>query len=587
MTARQSNIILLGIVAAILLAFASVALLGERMTAVAWMGDFFLTALKMVVVPLVLCSIIVGISGLGDIRRVGRVGVATLIYFGLTTSGAVLLGLILVNIFRPGVGLAAQAGEAATVRSLVDVAAAQERFKASLAFDETGDAQGEYGFLGDLLAGGGPLARDGWTQPDPSAPAVWHKGRHRFQAVLPGREPGNVATGDRRAPGDPRVGAVRAQNAWAVVAWPAEPDGSGSHVFYVNQAGEPWLLPDGWDGRGSAALFRPGAKLPSGVALDRKRRESIEAKRAMRVTDIVLSFVSTNIIKALAEMDVLPIIVFGLLFGALLTTIGDKGRPVIEFFDGANEAIMKLVALIMWIAPLGIFGLVAAKFGESKDLGAELARIGWYITTVLVGLAIHGGVVLPTLLWVFGRRNPLQFAVGMGKALLTAFSTASSSATLPLTIECAIDANRVSKRAVLFVVPIGATVNMNGTALYESVAAMFIAQAYGIPLGLGDQALIFVTATLAAVGAAGIPEAGLFTMVLVLKAVGLPLEGIALLLVVDWFLDRCRTTVNVWEDGIAAAIIDRMTGVGAEEPDLDAVLPRGPGMNPPTPAPGT
>jgi len=283
----------------------------------------------------------------------------------------------------------------------------------------------------------------------------------------------------------------------------------------------------------------------------------------------------------------MPAAVFGLLFGALLTTIGDKGRPVIEFFDGANEAIMKLVALIMWIAPLGIFGLVAAKFGESKDLGAELARIGWYITTVLVGLAIHGGVVLPTLLWVFGRRNPLQFAVGMGKALLTAFSTASSSATLPLTIECAIDANRVSKRAVLFVVPIGATVNMNGTALYESVAAMFIAQAYGIPLGLGDQALIFVTATLAAVGAAGIPEAGLFTMVLVLKAVGLPLEGIALLLVVDWFLDRCRTTVNVWEDGIAAAIIDRMTGVGAEEPDLDAVLPRGPGMNPPTPAPGT
>jgi Na+/H+-dicarboxylate symporter len=185
---------------------------------------------------------------------------------------------------------------------------------------------------------------------------------------------------------------------------------------------------------------------------------------------------------------------------------------------------------------------------------------------VIVGLLIHGGIVLPLILVLITGRNPFRYVLGMGKALLTAFSTASSSATLPITIECATVENRVSRRSALFVLPVGATVNMDGTALYESVAAIFIAQAYGIELGIGQQAMIFITATLAAVGAAGIPEAGLFTMVLVLKAVGLPLEGIALLLVIDWFLDRCRTTINVWGDSVGAAVIERLDQPGGGAP---------------------
>ncbi len=152
----------------------------------------------------------------------------------------------------------------------------------------------------------------------------------------------------------------------------------------------------------------------------------------------------------------------------------------------------------------------------------------------------------------------MHYFKNASEAILTAFSTASSSATLPVTIECAEKNNRVSRKASLFVLPLGATVNMNGTAMYESVAAIFIAQVFGIDLGFTGQAVIFLTATLAAVGAAGIPEAGLVTMVMVLQAVGLPLEGVGMLLAIDWFLDRCRTAINVWGDSVGAAVIDSL-----------------------------
>ena len=153
----------------------------------------------------------------------------------------------------------------------------------------------------------------------------------------------------------------------------------------------------------------------------------------------------------------------------------------------------------------------------------------------------------------------------MSSALTTALSTASSAATLPLTIECVEEENKISRRTTLFVIPLGATVNMNGTALYESIAAIFIAQMVGIHLGLGEQTLVFLTATLAAIGAAGIPEAGLVTMVIVLQAVGLPLEGIGMLLSIDWFLDRLRTSINVWGDSIGAAVVDRLEENYVEE----------------------
>jgi Na+/H+-dicarboxylate symporter len=188
----------------------------------------------------------------------------------------------------------------------------------------------------------------------------------------------------------------------------------------------------------------------------------------------------------------------------------------------------------------------------------ELLAIGKYSFTVVLGLAIHGLIALPFILFFIGRRNPVKYAEGMGTALLNAFSTASSSATLPLTMEGVEQENGISKRTSSFVLPLGATINMDGTALYEAVAAMFIAQVYGITLGPVQQTVIFLTATLAAIGAAGIPEAGLVTMVIVLKAVDLPIEGIGLILTIDWLLDRFRTTVNVWGDSVGAGVIETL-----------------------------
>jgi Na+/H+-dicarboxylate symporter len=214
----------------------------------------------------------------------------------------------------------------------------------------------------------------------------------------------------------------------------------------------------------------------------------------------------------------------------------------------------------MLTAPFGVFALVAAKVGGTADLQGELTRLGGYIGVVVGGLAFHALVVLPVILFVFGRRNPLQYAKGMASALMTAFSTASSAAALPVTMEGVTEENGVDKKTAEFVLPLGATVNMDGTALYEAVAVIFIAQSYGIELDLVSYAIICVTATLAAIGAAAIPEAGLTTMVMVLMAVGIPVDGIGLILAIDWFLDRCRTTVNVWGDAVGCAVVERVGG---------------------------
>ena len=184
----------------------------------------------------------------------------------------------------------------------------------------------------------------------------------------------------------------------------------------------------------------------------------------------------------------------------------------------------------------------------------EITKVGWYIFTIIFALFIHF-LFLSGLLVVIAKRGK-NYLISMLRALVTAFGTASSTATLPLTMECAIEAG-LKKRVVKFVLPLGATVNMDGTALYESVAVMFIAQAYGYDMSFFQQTIIFITATLAAIGAAGIPQAGLVTMALVLSAVGLPLEGVGLILAVDWFLDRIRTAINVWGDSVGAAVIEK------------------------------
>jgi len=223
---------------------------------------------------------------------------------------------------------------------------------------------------------------------------------------------------------------------------------------------------------------------------------------------------------------------------------------------------------VIALAPVGIFALIAARMGASGGWAGfwpELVRLAWYASTVILGLIIHGLITLPLILLLFARRNVLRYVRNMLTALSTAFSTASSSATLPLTVECVEKKNGISNRVASFVLPLGATINMDGTALYEAVAAVFIAQVYGIALGPVEQVIVFLTATLASIGAAGIPEAGLVTMVMVLRAVDLPIEGISLLLVIDWFLDRCRTTVNVWGDAVGAAVVAQYEGEAEQE----------------------
>lgn len=277
--------------------------------------------------------------------------------------------------------------------------------------------------------------------------------------------------------------------------------------------------------------------------------------------DMVTGLVPKNLFASMANNEVLPLIVFALVFGIALTMLGEKGRPVHAFIDGLNEVIMQIVHLLMMVAPFGIAALIAGRLGEAGGFAGfwpELQRVGAYALTVILALGFHGLVVLPLLLKFVGRQPVAQYTRNVAPALTTAFSTASSNATLPLSIETSVEHNHLRERVVGFVIPLGATVNMNGTALYEAIAAVFIAQMYGVELGPVQLVLVFLTATLAAIGAAGIPEAGLVTMVVVLQAVDLPVEGISLLLIIDWFLDRCRTVVNVWGDIVGAGIISRL-----------------------------
>jgi len=386
--------ILIGAIAGIVCGW----LFGPAMVSIAWIGDLFLDTLKMMIIPLIVAAVISGVTSLGDIRKLGKVGGATLLYYAVTTACAVLIGLLVVNVIQPGNGI------------------------------------------------------------------------EQLTNTLP---------------------------------------------------------------------------------------ESVSNKADTGFVDIIRSLISPNILSAAANTQLLPVIVFCLLFAAALTTIGEKNVTLIRFFDGLNEVMMKLVIWVMAFAPIGIFALIAGQIGRAGGglaIKNELLAVGSYCFTVILGLTLHF-ILLFIILLIFSKRGK-AYLFSLLRALFTAFGTASSSATLPLTMECAIEAG-VDKRSVKFVLPIGATVNMDGTALYESVAVMYIAQAYGLTMGLGEQTIIFITATLAAIGAAGIPQAGLVTMLIVLNAVNLPVEGIGMILAVDWFLDRFRTTVNVWGDSVGAAVIER------------------------------
>ncbi len=401
-------------------------------------GDLILIRpLKLMVIPLIFVSVVVGVTSLGDPSRLGLVGGSTILYYMVTMLFAVILGAVLVSTFKPGEGL-----DAETVATL------QAR------------GQGDYAAKAELFA---------------------------------------------------------------------EAEDMGLGGVWIN---------------------------------------------------ILEQLVPTNIFAEMSATRPLGVIVFALLFGMALAAAGRKARPAIDFFEAAFAGIMKLVLWIIWLTPIGVFLLVAWTVG-TIGLRELVGPLGKYMILVVVGLFIHGAIVLPLVLYLLTGRNPYRFMWRMRKALLTAFGTDSSSATLPVTIQTAETEGGCSKKAANFVLPLGATVNMDGTALYEAVAVVFLFQLFGIDLSLAELVIVVITATLAAVGAAGIPSAGLVTMVIVINAVNtslasrpevpaLPLAAIGVIIGVDRILDMCRTTVNVWGDAVGARIITRLAP--DTEEDLEKAL---------------
>jgi Na+/H+-dicarboxylate symporter len=376
-------------------------------------GTAFINLITMIVIPLVVASLVVGTASLGDLRKLGRIGGKTLVYYMGTTAIAVTIGLVLSNVVTPGSG--------------VD-----------------------------------PSTRD----------------------------------------------AISAKY-----------------------------------GGAAAAQMNVAAQAPS-------------------TTETLLRIIPRNPVKAAADMDLLPLIFFTVLFGAALTVIEEDYRDtVLKFFHGINQASMTLINWIMKLAPYAVFVLIASVVA---NFGFDLLKsLLIYTLTVMVGLALHAFGTYGLILRFLARLNPAQFYKRIAAVPLFAFSTSSSNATLPLTIETAEEKLGVSNEVASFVLPLGATINMDGTALYQAVAVMFIAQIYGIPMTLGDQMIIVLTATLASIGAAGVPSAGIITLIIVLNSVGLGAEvqaGIALILGVDRILDMLRTSVNVTGDLTCAAFVARTEG---------------------------
>lgn len=375
-----------------------------------FLGTLFLNALKMLIVPLIMSSIIAGISGIGRTDALGRLGGKTLLYYLTTSLMAILTGLLMVNLIQPGI---------------VDGEPARE------------------------LVGLSSAAAD-------------------------------VAT-------------------------------------------------------------------------------SIGDRGMSDVVDVFLRMVPPNIVQAAADGQMLGLIFFSILFGYFLSRLSEPHSQMLQtFWEAVFSVMMHITEWVMKFAPLGVFALVA-KVVASTGLAA-FQPLAVFFATALGALALHFLVTLPLLLWLAGRVNPLLHYHAMAPALLTAFSTASSSATLPITMECVEGRAGVSNRVTSFVLPLGATVNMDGTALYECVAAIFIAQAYGVDLSLAQQFSIVLIALLTSIGVAGIPAASLVAITIILAAVGLPAEAIGLILAVDRVLDMCRTAVNVFSDSCGAVLVGRLEG---------------------------
>jgi proton glutamate symport protein len=277
------------------------------------------------------------------------------------------------------------------------------------------------------------------------------------------------------------------------------------------------------------------------------------------VYELFKSMIPTNLLEAIADGDILALIFFCILFGVFVTRLPEKPRTLLtDLFSAFFEVMMKVTHLVICVAPIGIFGLIT---GVVATTGFDaLVPLLKYFFCIMGGLVFHAFITLPLLLKLIGRVSPVKHVKAMGPALLTAFSTASSGATLPLTMERVEKNAGVSNKVTSFVLPMGATINMDGTALYEAAAVLFIAQTYGIHLGLVQQFIVVITALAASVATAAIPKASLATIPMIMAAIGVPFEGIAIIQVFDRILDMCRTTVNVFSDSCGAVVIARTEG---------------------------
>jgi len=298
------------------------------------------------------------------------------------------------------------------------------------------------------------------------------------------------------------------------------------------------------------------------LALDRGADEVVEQVEdggAGELVDIFHRMIPDNVVRAASENELLGLIFFALLFGFFMTRVKQENADTLyRFWDGVFDVMMRITYLVMLFAPIGVFGLVAKVAAETGvDAAGPLAV---FALTVVVALAVHVFIVMPALIKLMTGYNPYRMYRAMGPALLTAFSTASSMATLPITMDCVRKNVGVSQKTSSFVLPLGATVNMNGTALYECVAAIFIAQAYGLELTFGVQFTIVVAALVTSIGVAGVPMASMVAIGIILTAVGLPLEALGLLFVFDRILDMLRTATNIYGDGVCALIVAHLEG---------------------------
>lgn len=300
--------------------------------------------------------------------------------------------------------------------------------------------------------------------------------------------------------------------------------------------------------------FKPGADLEMHLFADAMKNFSADSLSAGQFFEQFLHSLFQNPFSALASGSIFPIIIFALILGVAVIKSGNRNSRFMELMEELFALIMRIVGWVMYLAPLGVAALLC-KLVATQD-SQLISTLGSFILLIFATTLFHAIVVLPLILYLFTKKSPFWFWRGAREALITAFATSSSSATLPVTLNCVENKLGVSKPIAGFVVPLGATINMDGTALYEASAALFVANLAGIDLSFTQQLIIFCTAMIAAMGAPGIPSAGMVTMMMVLQSVGLPIEAIAILLPIDRLLDTIRTTVNVQGDMIGSLVVE-------------------------------